>query len=349
MFMQLPASQRMFWPDLVRCCALCLVVIVHVSGSILNNGYYAAPPAYWWFAAAVNALGRCGAPLFFMLSGALLLGKVSAEPAGSFLKKRIGKVIFPFLGWSIIYTARKIVRHTMPLSLSSFLSILATPAYYHLWFFYSIIGLYLVAPLFSRAKPPVFRYVFWFWFISVCCTFCVSGIPHFGLNGNFTSVLPTYLGYFVAGYLLRDVVLIGKKRTYAWIVFTASLFITLAGTGLLTLRNNGVLDGFFYNYLNVSIVAMTLAAFLLLKIWGERVPARPVANAIRTVSACSLGIYAFHPLLLEWLASGSLGIKLNASFMHPLLGIPLTFAVTLLGSAGLVLVLSKIPLVKKIV
>jgi surface polysaccharide O-acyltransferase-like enzyme len=339
----------MFWPDLVRCCALCLVVCVHVSGSILNNGYYAATPLHWWLAAVVGAVSRCGAPLFFMLSGALLLGKVSVEPAGSFLKKRIGKVLIPFLGWSTIYTAGKILFHAMPFSLSSFLSILSTPANYHLWFFYSIIGLYLIAPLFADAKMPVYRYVFWFWFISICCTFCIAGFVKIPLSNNFTGVLPTYLGYFVAGYLLRTVELTGKRITSAWIVFCISLCIASAGTGWLTLRNNGVLSGFFYDYLNVHIVAMTLSVFLLLKTWGQRIHPVRLAGPVRMISAYSLGIYAFHPMLLDWLSSGSIGIRLNASFIHPVVGMPLTFAVTMLVSMSVVFVLSKIPLLKKMV
>jgi surface polysaccharide O-acyltransferase-like enzyme len=339
----------MFWPDLVRCCALCLVVLVHVSGTILNNGYFAAAPSHWWIAAAVGTFARTGAPLFFMLSGALLLGKVSAEPAGSFLKRRIGKVIVPFLGWSILFTAGKILWQNTTFSFSSFLSILSTPAYYHLWFFYSIIGLYLIAPLFSGATKPVYRYVFWFWVISVCCTFSIAGFVNVPLNGNFTGVLPTYLGYFVAGYLLHSVILTGKKLTFAWIVLIVSACITLAGTGWLTLRNNGVLDGFFYNYLNVVVVTQTLSVFLLLKTWGQTVHPVRLAGTIRMVSAHSLGIYALHPMLLEWLSSGKLGLQLNASFIHPLAGIPLTFAVTVLLSMGVVFVLSKIPLIKKMV
>lgn len=347
--MESPVSQRMFWPDLMRCFALCLVVLVHVSGTILNSGYSEAASSHWWIAAAVGTFARTGAPLFFMLSGTLLLGKVSAESAGSFLKRRIGKVIVPFLGWSILFTAGKILWQNTPFSFSSFLSILSTPAYYHLWFFYSIIGLYLIAPLFSGATKQVFYYVFWFWFISVCCTFSIEGFISVPLNGNFTGLLPTYLGYFVAGYLLHSVLLTGKKLAFAWIILIISGGITLAGTGCFTLRNNGVLDGFFYNYLNVVIVAQTLSVFLLLKTLGQKVHPVRLAGTIRMVSAHSLGIYALHPMILDLLSSGKLGLQLNASFIHPMVGIPLTFAVTVLMCMGVVFVLSKIPYIKKMV
>jgi surface polysaccharide O-acyltransferase-like enzyme len=209
--------------------------------------------------------------------------------------------------------------------------------------------LYLIAPLFSGAKKPVYRYIFGVWFVSLCCTFSLAGFLNLPLNGNFTGILPTYLGYFVAGYLLHGVILTGKKLFLAWIVLFVMLGITIGGTGWFTLRNNGVVDGFFYNYLNVTVVAMTMCVFLLLKTWGQHVHPIRMSKTIHLISAHSLGIYAFHPLLLEWLSSGNMGIKLNASFIHPLLGIPLTFAVIVIISTGAIFLLSKIPLVKKMV
>ena len=80
------------WVDLVRVIGAFLVVMAHVSylggGSVLISTYY-------------FVISRVAVPLFFMVSGYLLLRK--EEPYGEFFRKRALKVVLPFLIWSVIY------------------------------------------------------------------------------------------------------------------------------------------------------------------------------------------------------------------------------------------------------
>lgn len=94
--------QHIVWLDVVRFVAMFTVVCCHCTDPF--NFYPGTAPnideiKLW--GAIYGALLRPCVPLFVMITGALLLpvrGEVSV-----FYKKRIPRVLWPFLIWSVIY------------------------------------------------------------------------------------------------------------------------------------------------------------------------------------------------------------------------------------------------------
>ena len=94
--------QHIVWLDVVRFVAIFAVVCCHCTDPF--NFYPGTPPnigeiKLW--GAIYGALLRPCVPLFVMITGALLLpvrGEISV-----FYKKRIPRVLWPFLVWSVIY------------------------------------------------------------------------------------------------------------------------------------------------------------------------------------------------------------------------------------------------------
>ena len=88
--------------------------------------------------------------LFFMVSGYLLLPiKHGSE---SFLRKRLGKVMGPTLFWSFFYIAANLIKGDGKDSLVKELLSIPFSAQGNpvLWFMYTLIGLYLLAPIISH-------------------------------------------------------------------------------------------------------------------------------------------------------------------------------------------------------
>ena len=94
--------KHVVWLDVVRLVAMFTIVCCHSADPF--NFYPGEPPAnideikFW--GAAYGAFLRPCVPLFVMITGALLLpvrGEISA-----FYKKRISRVFWPFLIWSVI-------------------------------------------------------------------------------------------------------------------------------------------------------------------------------------------------------------------------------------------------------
>jgi surface polysaccharide O-acyltransferase-like enzyme len=101
-----------FWvpyADWLRSIALFLVIWVHMASPYLYGATLTPEFAsYWWSANWGMALARPGVPLFIMLSGVLMLAphKVN-EPIPQFLRKRLGRLVLPFIFWSIAYLRRR--------------------------------------------------------------------------------------------------------------------------------------------------------------------------------------------------------------------------------------------------
>ena len=167
-------SQRVVWLDVVRLVAMFTVVCCHSADPF--NFYPGEPPANideikWWGAAYGSALRPC-VPLFVMLTGALLLPV--KQTASVFYKKRIGRVFWPFLLWSVLfnlfpwvtgllgfspdvilnffpYSGEEVSRQALSVSMGYIgqipfnFSLLAV----HMWYIYLLIGLYLYMPIFS--------------------------------------------------------------------------------------------------------------------------------------------------------------------------------------------------------
>lgn len=99
-----------------------------------------------------------------------------------------------------------------------------------------------------------------------------------------------YLPYFLTGYLLRY----GSMRVAPkWLipVFCGSVLATVLGYHWLAQSNQ-----YFYEYLSITVIPMSLSAAGLLRCWD-----RPVLSTdhARLLANLTLGVYLVHPLLLN--------------------------------------------------
>ena len=100
---QLPAlDHRMVWLDVIRAVAMLMVIGVHCIDPFYISPTLGVIPEYTHWAAIYGSLLRPSVPLFVMMTGLLLL-PVKQQPLGTFYKKRIFRVLFPFLIWSVLY------------------------------------------------------------------------------------------------------------------------------------------------------------------------------------------------------------------------------------------------------
>lgn len=99
--MNLPSS-RIPWLDNIRVFACILVIASHIVGQFFVSPPFTPDNETFAWSSFYTVLVRVSIPLFFMISGALLLPV--RDTTGQFLKKRFTRVLFPFLLWSAFYT-----------------------------------------------------------------------------------------------------------------------------------------------------------------------------------------------------------------------------------------------------
>ena len=148
------------WPDRLRIVATLMVIAIHVTSPTVEQ-FGAVAPGGWWAANWWNSLTRPAVPLFVMLSGYLLFAK--DYPLGDFLRRRFSRVLIPAFFWMLVFSVYNYFANGHPRTAEELVrSLVSGPVYFHLWFIYMIIGLYLVYPILRPWVRSADDRAFWF-------------------------------------------------------------------------------------------------------------------------------------------------------------------------------------------
>lgn len=348
-------APRLFYADAIRAYAIVSVVFLHIVSPIVADPSSVSRSG-WWTANLYDAFLRPCVPLFVLVSGLFLLDGRKREPLGLFVKKRVMKVLIPFVFWGLVYVQVKArVQGTHPSALGFLSELVTGPVYTHFWFIYMILGLYVVTPLLRlyRASAPIpLQYVVVaVWALAVSLAPLV-GWPLGAFIGARTAVVVQFSGYFLLGPLLRERVLGNAARAAIVAPFVACGVFTAVGTAMVTDRSGGMFNGVFYDYTSPAVIVMSVCAFLILGSFPwERIAAkdRMLSAVVTQLSALSLGVYLVHYLLVEWLRYGKFGIVLPGTGWPLLIGAPVTAAIACIASLGVVWCIRMVPLGRYIV
>lgn len=358
-----PHQRRIPWVDMVRIASILMVISMHAGDEIVYDLWGKAPfrhgaIASWWLSGIVyKSLSSLCVPLLFMLSGYLLLS--SNYNTFSFFKKRFTKVLIPLFAWSAIYMwwdGELMQAASLQQGVKFIIrGVLTDSAYFHLWFLYVLIGLYLVTPLLGRfiqnASDPEIAYIIGLWLVSILMFAIIRSVSGYEMVLFSQPYVSGYLGYFVAGYFL-------DKREYSTkTVALAAAFLVLAIVGktlwayYLTYRG-GKFDTDLFDYLHWHVVLPSLAGFIVFKYVAQVITGRLSQNLevhLQAVSNATFGIYLIHIIVLQTLHDGVFGFHLSTGSFHPLLAIPITTVTVFFFSFFIIYPLQKIPLFNKIV
>jgi surface polysaccharide O-acyltransferase-like enzyme len=138
-------SNRVVWVDWLRVVACFMVIVVHATEPFYLGGLgsliLTKADALW--SSFFDSLVRACVPLFVVASSYLQFPLHYS--AGEFLRRRVVRVLIPFILWSIIYA----FVWGEPVENLKNLLLNFNYAAGHLWFVYMLIGVYLIMPLLS--------------------------------------------------------------------------------------------------------------------------------------------------------------------------------------------------------
>ena len=144
---------RILWLDVMRVCACLMVMTVHATEPFYLGGegsrIFTATDALW--ASFFDSFVRACVPLFVVTSSYLLFPLQTS--AGAFFRRRAGRLLVPFVLWSLAYA---LVWGDPVTNLRSLL-LNFNYAAGHLWFVYMLAGVYLLMPLLSPWAERVER------------------------------------------------------------------------------------------------------------------------------------------------------------------------------------------------
>lgn len=286
--------------DVGRCLAALFVIYVHSSvGYISLYGKISA--AEWHTANLLNSIARVCVPLFIMMSGALVLGK-PVPSWSSYIKRRSAATLKPYLFGAVLYLTWDWLAHgTMPLSMHDYVKqFLLGGAYYHLYFLFILLGLYVIAPILQEIGRILPGTLISTTMILFALAITERHIQPYGLTLGYISlgICYSYLPYFLSGYLLYNL-----SRPCGYLpsaLFTASTLVTAGISWLAYKYGSAQVADPFVQYTSFNVVIQSLAAYWLLlqiKVRKDKV------QLIQRIADLTLGIYIIHIVVLSQISA----------------------------------------------
>ena len=307
-------KKRIFGYDALKVLAMFLLVYYHtgmIDIGFREGVYYYPTPIH-----LISLLYVCGVPMFFMVNGALTVGR------GYSLKKTASKVLRCIcIGyfWGLCMQTLLILRHHS-LSIDTIGSFLSQYTLYnnYFWFMYTLGILYVVSfvlgklPIWCRCCVVAFLLIFPFgtnlvWDFIILKNPAVS-MPKWGHIGFFTlySVVYLYVGHYLAHHNVNK-----------WLIVLSAI----VGYGLVILETIAVtnyhhtqFDGASYCCPTYGALLLTIAVFVWVKDWNLRDGF--LKRYISFLGDNTLGIYIFHLLLLATM--GTLFPQIKGITLNPL-------------------------------
>ena len=341
---------RIQYMDSLRAIAILGVLLLHAATPYVVL-YDKIADFDWQTGIVYNALSRWCVPIFLMISGALLLGR-KEEPLGTFFKKRANKILLPFIAWSIIYYAWATYMWNPEYSVKEFLIMFFNnQIYYHLWYFYALIGIYLLAPVFNifvnHASKQMIGYVVVLWILF----YGIFRYYSYIVSNEFTLFFPLseYIGFFLLGYYLAKFELSTKWRIGIYVLGIIGAFETIWRTMALS-EQQGQFSGYAYSYSSPNVIVMSIALFVFVKYWVNRKVANgsyQTSKIVKLIGQTSFGVYLVHAMILDKVRPHF--FEGNELFIKPLFAIPLQVVIILVLSTIIVWIIQKIPYLNRLI
>lgn len=326
-------QNRLVWCDAIRLLAFFMLLSCHAADPFYAAAAYAssgssADPELVQWGIRWGSLVRPCVPLFVMLTGVLSLPvKGSME---SFYKKRIPRVFFPFLIWSVLYYLTPWITGLLGMDSSVVIklfswaetdsqalsdglaNVVRIPYAFsfiacHMWYIYMLIGLYLYLPIFSawveratKRQKEIFLFI---WALSTFLPYFTEYVNKysfgtcewnsFGLFYYFAG----FSGYMLLGHYIQHYI------HWNWSKILSVSLPLLIGGFLITYNGYSYIMELpdktpeqvelFWTYNTPNVAMMTIACFLM--VYRLRInPNSRIASWLSNLTVCGFGIYMIH-------------------------------------------------------
>lgn len=309
-------QNRIHWLDAARAIAILLVVFTHCHEQAGIHDPVRAGIFY--------TIDRLGVPIFFMISGGLILDKVKDVDILSFYRKRVVQFLILLVVYSVITNTVKLALETGGVysafvnSLVGFNGVMNTVdklgpygGARQLWFMYVIIQLYLIAPFVSKMLDKAStKSIIIFAVICVLLNQFRLTLTTFGFGWTFLDMISNdfvgrefsgadftgaYLLYFLMGYLIISRGIFNQINKVA--LFSIALILLVVPSWLLINADISagklILPMHWYNS-SLFILLSSVGLFLLIKVIFEN----KRIKLLEILSLCSFGIYLSHYALI---------------------------------------------------
>ena len=295
--------------DIMRIVAMFAVIFNH-TGEVGYAVYSKCRPGSlsFWFHLGCAVCCKFAVPLFFMISGALMLGKRD-ETIRTVYRRRVLRYVLILFFISVFYAVSHHILYGDVYTVRSFLRMIYTSSLkYHLGFLYAYISFLVALPL-LRAFSSGMENRHYLYLSLVYLCICLLPVMQYlawkgsaSLNSNiYPSLSGCALVFPMVGYFCEHRVSEQSVRKHLWMIWLINIVCIvlvcaatfIRGTDLGTFEEDKS-QVFFegLSWVNAAAVYLTCRCLFSRVIFKER-----IQNIIMILSRESLGIYLFHPLM----------------------------------------------------
>jgi len=241
----------------------------------------------------LNGICRISVPIFFMISGALLLEqnidyKKNTKRAVSMLIKTVMWGIL-FLLWDYMYLGDGY----------SFKMLFAVPVRVHFWYMYVMIGIYITVPLWQKLVGGDSKTLLKYFAIVFIAITAINSLLHstkFTVSYDVPLIGSScYAGYFIMGYAIRHYIdEIKIKKWICTLVLAISVTATIVLTYYFSVRERTHIE-IFSDFRSIFVALASMTVFYLVMKYGKF----KSSLWVRIMSKHSFNIYMIHVFFLD--------------------------------------------------
>lgn len=260
----------------------------------------------WWIANIAQSFVFWPVPVFFMVSGFLLLAP-KEERFNEFYKKRAVTILIPTLLWATFYLVwGYYVRH-YPANLNDVrTAILSGNISDHLYFIVALAGIYIFVPFYRL----FFRHIERLTIATFGLIMSLFWIMDYGINrlflnqwgGNSANLHFAYLSYFILGYGFRlyfDNLSEKNVRLFFSKMFILGVIMYISFKYLEAAYSVNAIPYYYSNsYFSIPLFLLSVSVFPIM-LHSKFIQRMGESKLIQTIAYSSFGIYLIHVAILD--------------------------------------------------
>ncbi len=344
---------KKYWIEVIRVFATLAIILLHISTTTIDDyiSLEIGNISNYIILDVFQLVCRWAVPCFIMITGALLL-----NPSKTITKEKIAKyilrIVIVLLTFGTFYSFLEIFfeKRTINLEIivTSFLNVLQGKSWTHLWYLYTLIGLYIITPILrivvkNLNEKDLFNVLTIFFIGSVG----INTINHLlNLNLENYMLVNIWVLYYLIGYYmtLENNKLSFKKINNYFIIIIPITFMLLIDV-LNIIKYQQSLK-WIVNGDNIFIFFYSIGIFNYIKQKFNKENENKTNKIIEILSKYSFSIYILHPFWINLIYKVMKVTPLNFPiFIGILIMFLLIFILTLISA----FILKKIPFIKKYV
>lgn len=305
-----PTRVRMLYLDVLSILACFGIVVTHC-----NQGVWAMfGNPHWGIRVLLDTIFYWAVPVFFMVTGATLMDYREKYSTKEYLLKRLFKTVIPFLIWSLIGLAIKIINGEVAIGSLSFVRvinmILNCDINMVYWFFIPLFAIYLAIPIISLI--PKDKRIWAFLAASGVSLLTYSILPLAANALGVSQVNPMcdfrspicapYMMYVLLGYVLSQA---NIRRPLRLKIYALGFlgFALRTYTLLVWSVRDGVVNHTFSGYAGFVNAFLAIAVFVLFRSipWERLFSTLHRQAGLSIVAGTNFGIYLIHYYLCTYL------------------------------------------------